>query len=113
MERCNSHCDAGKDDEFYKAPEHLRKIQTGPFYAIRLQRNFDVTMGGISINEHLQALRPDQSVIPGLYVTGDQCLQLDGRGVWSHVFLLLLGHELRLPGWRGDRRLRRPGVRPG
>ena len=71
VERCNGHCDAGKDDEFYKAPEHLRKIQTGPFYAIRLQRNFDVTMGGISINEHLQALRPDQSVIPGLYVTGD------------------------------------------
>ena len=30
-----------------------------------------MTMGGISINEHLQALRPDQSVIPGLYVTGD------------------------------------------
>ena len=71
VERRNGDCDAGKDDELYKAPEHLRKIQTGPFYAIRLQRNFDVTMGGISINEHLQALRPDQSVIPGLYVTGD------------------------------------------
>lgn len=71
VDRCNAQCDAGKDDEFYKAPEHLRKIQTGPFYAVRLQRNFDVTMGGITINEHLQALRPDQSVIPGLYVTGD------------------------------------------
>lgn len=71
VNRCNAHCDAGKDDEFYKAPEHLRKTQTGPFYAVRLQRNFDVTMGGISINEHLQALRPDQSAIPGLYVTGD------------------------------------------
>ncbi len=69
--RCNGHVDAGKDDEFYKAPENLRKIETGPFYAIRLQRNFDGTMGGISINEHFQALRPDQSVIPGLYVTGD------------------------------------------
>ena len=71
VDRCNAHCDAGKDDEFYKAPENLRKIETGPFYAVRLQRNFDVTMGGISINEHLEALRPDQSVIPGLYVTGD------------------------------------------
>ena len=71
VERCNGHCDAGRDDEFYKAPEHLRRLRTGPFYAIRLQRNFDVTMGGISINSHLQALRPDQSVIPGLYVTGD------------------------------------------
>ncbi len=69
--RCNAHCDAGKDDEFYKNPAHLRKIQTGPFYAVRLQRNFDVTMGGITINEHMEALRPDQSVIPGLYVTGD------------------------------------------
>ena len=71
VDRCNAHYDAGKDDEFYKSPENLRKIQTGPFYAVQLQRNFDVTMGGISINEHLQALRPDQSVIPGLYVTGD------------------------------------------
>ncbi len=71
VDRCNSHCDKGKDDEFYKAPENLRRNQTGPFYAIRLQRNFDVTMGGISINKHFEALRPDQSVIPGLYVTGD------------------------------------------
>ncbi len=71
VERCNAQCDAGIDREFYKAPEHLRKIQTGPFYAIRLQRNFDVTMGGVSINAKLQALRPDQSVIPGLYAVGD------------------------------------------
>lgn len=71
IERVNAQVDAGKDDEFYKDSSHLRKIQTAPFYAIRLQRNFDVTMGGITINEHLQVLRPDGSVIRGLYAVGD------------------------------------------
>ena len=43
----------------------------GPWYAVKLIRKFDVTMGGVSVNARLQALRPDQTVIPGLYVTGD------------------------------------------
>ena len=41
------------------------------FYMIRLQRNFDVTMGGVSINEHIQAVNSQSKPIPGLYVTGD------------------------------------------
>jgi fumarate reductase flavoprotein subunit len=70
-ERCNAQYEAGLDDELFKKKENLRPIRTAPFYALRLQRNFDVTMGGISVNENTQALRPDQSVVPGLYVTGD------------------------------------------
>jgi succinate dehydrogenase/fumarate reductase flavoprotein subunit len=71
VSRCNVHYDTGFDHELFKKKENLRPIRTAPFYALRLQRNFDVTMGGISVNENTQALRPDQSVIPGLYVTGD------------------------------------------
>ena len=71
VDRCNGHFRKGKDDEFYKAPENLREIGTPPFYAVRLQRNFDVTMGGISIDYRFRALRPDQTVIPGLYAAGD------------------------------------------
>jgi fumarate reductase flavoprotein subunit len=71
VERCNAQYKAGLDDELFKKKENLRPISTAPFYALHLQRKFDVTMGGISVNENTQALRPDQSVIPGLYVTGD------------------------------------------
>jgi len=71
VERCNRHYEQGYDDELFKKKENLRPIKDAPFYAIRIMRNFDVTMGGVSINERLQALRPDGSVIPGLYVTGD------------------------------------------
>lgn len=71
VDRYNEFCRAGKDEDFYKAPELLHPVASGPFYAIRLQRNFDVTMGGISIDSGLRALRPDGSAIPGLYASGD------------------------------------------
>ena len=43
----------------------------GPWYAVKLIRKFDVTMGGVTIDAKNRALRPDGSVIPGLYVCGD------------------------------------------
>ncbi len=71
VERCNRHYEQGYDNELFKKKENLRLIKDPPYFAIRILRNFDVTMGGVSINENLQALRPDGTVIPGLYVTGD------------------------------------------
>jgi len=68
---CNARFESGKDDEFFKASEHLRLIKKAPYYALPLHRHFDVTMGGISVNANTEALRPDGSVISGLYATGD------------------------------------------
>lgn len=64
-------CRKGHDDTFLKAPEYLLEIGAGPIYAAKMYRKFDVTMGGVSINEKLQVVRPDQSPIRGLYATGD------------------------------------------
>lgn len=64
-------CSQSHDDAFYKFPEYLIPLGDGPIYACKLYRKFDVTMGGVSINEKLQVLRPDQTPIPGLYATGD------------------------------------------
>ncbi len=61
----------GHDDDFYKAPEHLVSLGQGPWYAAKLYRKFDVTMGGVSINENLQVIRPGGAPIAGLYATGD------------------------------------------
>ena len=64
-------CEKGHDDELLKAPEHLKEMGNGPFYAAKMYRKFDVTMGGVSVNEKIQVVRPDQTPIPGLYATGD------------------------------------------
>lgn len=49
----------------------LHFVVKKPYYALQLHRHFDVTMGGISVNANTEALRPDGSVISGLYATGD------------------------------------------
>ena len=65
-------CAAGEDKEFRKDPQYLMSMGLdGPWYAIKLIRKFDVTMGGVTIDAENRALRPDGSVIPGLYVCGD------------------------------------------
>ena len=64
-------CENKLDDELFKDPAELVKIESFPLYVIRCQRNFDVTMGGVSIDAHLRALMPDGTPIGGLYVTGD------------------------------------------
>lgn len=64
-------CRKGHDDKLLKAPEHLISLGDGPIYAAKLYRKFDVTMGGVTVNEHLEVVRPDGTAIPGLYATGD------------------------------------------
>lgn len=41
-----------------------------PFYAAPLCAGLTQTMGGVVVNEHAQALKPDGSVFPGLYAAG-------------------------------------------
>jgi fumarate reductase flavoprotein subunit len=45
-------------------------ILTPPFYAAPLCAGLTQTMGGVVVNEHAQALKPDGSVFPGLYAAG-------------------------------------------
>lgn len=75
----------------------LSPIVTPPFVAIRFNRSIMSTKGGPRTNEHGQALRPDGTVIPGLYSAGAAMANPIGtRGVgagttlgpfmaWGHV----------------------------
>ncbi|MCR5785977.1 MAG: FAD-dependent oxidoreductase [Eubacterium sp.] len=66
------YCRNKRDEELYKDPEYLVDMgEDGPWYGIRLLRKFDVTMGGVSINKNMEVLRPDGSIIKGLYAAGD------------------------------------------
>lgn len=84
--RYNQFCRLGKDEDFgrgstvwerYMADSEddsqnsaLGAIEQGPFYAIPLYRCILGTKGGARTNEKAQVLRPDGSVIRGLYAAG-------------------------------------------
>jgi fumarate reductase flavoprotein subunit len=53
-------------------------ILTPPFHAVPLCTGVTGTMGGVVINEHAQALKPDGSVFPGLYAVGTPVAGLEG-----------------------------------
>ena len=82
VERFNGFCRAGTDLDFargdtiwdrYKAKDPATKltdVTRPPFYAVKLGRSLLGTKGGARTNENAQVLRPDGSVIPGLYAAG-------------------------------------------
>ena len=82
IERFNRFCDQGQDEDFlrgesawesYKShgPEgKFGRLERGPFVAMSLNRSILGTKGGARTNERGQVLRPDGSVIAGLYAAG-------------------------------------------
>lgn len=58
--------DFGKDSEFLKF-----NISKAPFYAIKAQSTTLGTIGGISVDDKLHALKTDGQVLPNLFVTGN------------------------------------------
>jgi fumarate reductase flavoprotein subunit len=94
IERYNSFCETGKDLDFGKPANMLKKINKPPYYAIFGHRWSQCTKGrnGISVNSKFQALNAKGEVIPGLYAAGDGCtifggfligLPNGGSGSWT------------------------------
>ncbi|MFF0816692.1 FAD-binding protein [Rhodococcus sp. NPDC003318] len=54
-------------------------IDSGPFYAVRMQVGDLGTKGGLAYNEHAQVLRADGSVVDGLYATGNTASAVMGN----------------------------------
>jgi 3-oxosteroid 1-dehydrogenase len=82
VERFNSFCASGRDEDFHRRTVNphanlsrykevrLKPIDHPPFLAISFNRSILATKGGPRTNEHGQVLRPDGSVIEGLYCAG-------------------------------------------
>lgn len=77
----NALVDAGEDTAFNKDPKFLTtKIETAPFYAIRVYPASFCTAGGLDVDTQIRVLKADHATpIEGLYATG-----ADSLGVLLH-----------------------------
>ena len=86
MSRYLAAVDRKQDEEFYKDPVWLTPIAKGPYYALRMEPAIFGTIGGIRINERIEALNEQNKVIPGLYVAGQ-----DGGGMYGYPYYEIVG----------------------
>jgi fumarate reductase flavoprotein subunit len=86
LETNNQDADSHQDSVFGKNPVFLRAMRTGPFYATKLHPRHLGTLGGVKINERMEAVTPSQDTVPGLYITGN-----DASGMYGDSYDLLLG----------------------
>lgn len=94
VERFNGFARSGVDEDFHRGESgydryysdptvkpnpSLHAIDHGPFYAIRIVPGDLGTKGGLVTDERARVLRPDGSVIPGLYAAGNVSSAVMGR----------------------------------
>ncbi|PWC14547.1 FAD-dependent oxidoreductase [Brenneria corticis] len=86
INKVNQYSDNKYDPDFSRKPEHLVRFDTrhGPYYALKGLRAFFLTLGGVKVNTHMQALDDNGDPINGLYVTGQ-----DIGGLYDSTYDLL------------------------
>ncbi len=93
-EKFNGFARAGKDTEFGRGDsaydrflgdythgpnDTLGTVEEGPFYAVQIVPGDVGTYGGVVCNSNAQVMKPDRSVIEGLYATGTTTAGVMGR----------------------------------
>jgi fumarate reductase flavoprotein subunit len=71
VQQYNSYCNTGYDADFIKPKKYLRPISKPPFYVWTGFNGFDVTFGGIKVNDKMQVINKNYKVIPGLFAGGN------------------------------------------
>lgn len=71
VERYNELVAGGTDLDFGKRTELMTAISEPPFYALRMQANLCVTVGGLNVNADSQILDETGAPISGLYAVGN------------------------------------------
>lgn len=94
VRRFNQFAESGVDEDFHRGESaydryyadprvkpnpSLHSIDRGPFYAVKIVPGDLGTKGGIVTDERARALRPDGSVIEGLYAAGNCSSAVMGR----------------------------------
>lgn len=70
---------ATDNDAAFKRTTGMAALTSGPYNAIHIAPAVHYTMGGVKINPQTQVLRPDQTVIAGLYAAGEVVGGLHGN----------------------------------
>ena len=70
MERYNSYCEAGLDDEFHKDKRFLLPVKQPPFYGIKNEPYTLCITGGLNTDIQMHVCDENQDPIPGLYGVG-------------------------------------------
>jgi fumarate reductase flavoprotein subunit len=81
VDRYNSFCTQGRDEEFAKDPEYLLPLNGPRFYAAKARTCFLGTMGGIKVNHKTEAVDEYGTPITGLYAAG-----LDAGGLHAESY---------------------------
>jgi fumarate reductase flavoprotein subunit len=66
----NAFCEKGYDSLFAKDHRYLWPLRVAPFYAIRGYPHFLDTLGGIKVNENMEALTVENKPVTGLFAAG-------------------------------------------
>jgi flavocytochrome c len=78
LDRYNQGVETGERDEFGKPLDGAQRIDTPPFYAIRLWPKVHYTPGGMGINTDAQVIGLDGRPIPHLFAAGEVCGGIHG-----------------------------------
>lgn len=84
--------DDGVDHEFGRKDSRFTRIDKAPYYGAKISPASQSTYGGIKIDLKARAQKPDGTVIPGLYASGEAAAQY-GQGVSIGVILGKLAAE--------------------
>ena len=83
----NGYVKTKDDKQFYKSAESLRyPVRQGPFYALKVVTYNLSTIGGIKVNEKLEAVTTDFRPIKGLYAAGNVA-----SGLYSDSYMTIEG----------------------
>ena len=89
VDRYNGFAKEGVDKDFYKDAEYLKPVDKGPFYAMNTTTRCLGTLGGVKINEEIQAVDENNQPIPGLWVAGN-----DAGGMYGNTYIGMEGGTL-------------------
>jgi NADPH-dependent glutamate synthase beta subunit-like oxidoreductase len=81
----NASCDQGYDSQFAKEKRYLQALRTPPYYVFKCSVVYLVTMGGIRVNQYMEAVDDMDKPIPGLFAAGS-----DTGGYESDTYCVLL-----------------------
>jgi predicted oxidoreductase len=88
VKRWNETCAKRADDELAipYLPEWLIPIKKAPFFAAIMSGQVGKTLCGLRTDEYLQVMKPDGTLVPGLYANYSTAGGFVGEGIYSSQF---------------------------